>query len=286
MRSLAGKTLLITGGTRGIGLAIGLRAARDGANVAVLGKTVEPHPKLPGTIGEAADAIDRAGGRGLGCPCDLRQDEQVAAAVARTVETFGGIDIVINNASAIFLSGTLETPMKRFDLMQQVNARATFLTSQLCLPHLLQASNPHVLNLAPPLRMADAWFGPVLAYSLAKYGMSLCVLGMSQEFAAQGVAVNALWPQTGIATAAVRNMLGGDAAIECCRQPEIVADAAWAILTRESRSCTGNFFIDEDVLRAEGVTDFAPYAVNPNVPLMPDFFVGEPDLRQLRKLRS
>ncbi len=284
MRSLAGKTLLITGATRGIGLAIALRAARDGANIAVLGKTTEPHPVLPGTVQSAVEAIEAAGGRAIGCPCDVRSDEQVASAVEQTVAAFGGIDIVVNNASAIFLADTLHTPMKRFDLMQQVNTRATFLVSQTCLPHLLQAANPHVLTLAPPVELAKEWFAPTLAYTLAKYGMSLCVLGMSQEFHSRGVAFNALWPKTGIATSAVQNLLGGDRAIECCRRPEIVADAAQAILTRDARSCSGNFFIDEDVLRAEGETNFAQYAVNPAAPLMPDFFLGEPDLAQLQAM--
>lgn len=276
MRTLAGKTLLITGATRGIGKAIALRAARDGANIAVLGKTTEPHPKLEGTVDSAVADIEAAGGKAIGCVCDIRIDEQVAAAVDQTVKAFGGIDIVVNNASAIFLAGTLDTPMKRFDLMHQINTRGTFVTSQTCLPHLLKASNPHILALAPPVRMSDAWFAATLPYTMAKYGMSLCVLGMSQEFRAQGVAVNALWPKTGIATAAVQNLLGGDMATLCCRKPDIVADAAWAILTRESRSCTGNFFIDEDVLREEGVTDLEHYSVTPGAKLMQDFFLGEP----------
>jgi citronellol/citronellal dehydrogenase len=283
--SLAGRTVVITGGTRGIGLAIGLRLARDGANVAILGKTAEPNPKLPGTIFTAADEIRAAGGQALPIQCDLRMDDQVETAIEQTVAEFGGIDILINNASAIFLAGTLETPMKRFDLMHQVNVRATFLASQLCLPHLLKSDNPHILNLSPPADMDKGWFAGTLPYTMAKYGMSLCVLGMAQEFARQGVAVNALWPKTGIATAAVKNLLGGDAAVANCRHPEIVADAAWQIVTRPSPECTGNFFIDEEVLRAGGVTDFDQYAVTPGTSqLMPDFFLDKPDFAQLAKL--
>ena len=283
-RSLKDQTLLITGGTRGIGKSIALRAAQDGARVAILGKTTEPHPKLPGTIWSAAEDVKSAGGSAIGIRCDIRFDDQVEAAVEKTVSEFGGIDIVINNASVIFLAGTLDTPMKRFDLMHQVNTRGTFLTSQLCIPHLLKSANPHILNLAPPAEMHDAWFAGTLPYTMAKYGMSLCVLGMAQEFSRLGVAVNALWPRTGIATAAVQNLLGGEQAVTSCRKPEIVSDAAWQILTRDSRTCTGNFFIDDEVLTAEGVTDFDQYAVQPGTPLMPDFFLGKPDLKQLKEL--
>ena len=283
-RTLAGQSVLVTGGTRGIGRAIGLRAALDGAKVAVLGKTTEAHANLPGTIFDAAQEMTEAGGTGLPIECDIRFDDQAQASIDKVVGEFGGIDILVNNASAIFLSGTLETPMKRFDLMHQVNTRGTFLMSQLCLPHLTKSENPHILNLSPPADLDPGWFAPTLAYTMAKYGMSLCVLGLSREFARQGVAVNALWPKTGIATAAVGNLLGGEAALKRCRKPEIVADAAWNILTRNSRECTGQFFIDEDVLREAGVTDFDQYAVSPGSGLMPDFFLGEPDFKQLRQM--
>jgi citronellol/citronellal dehydrogenase len=272
MTSLRGKTLFITGASRGIGLAIGLRAARDGANVAIAAKTTEPHPKLPGTIFTAADEIQRAGGQALPLVVDIREETQVAQGVAKTVERFGGIDILVNNASAISLSGTLDTPMKRFDLMHQINTRGTFLCSQACLPHLLKAENPHILNLSPPLDLRPVWFGSHLAYTMAKFGMSLCVLGMAEEFRGR-VAVNALWPRTAIATAAVRNLLGGEEAIRGCRTPAIVADAAHAVFGKSARGFTGNFLIDEQVLRAEGVADFAPYAVDPGEPLVPDLFV-------------
>ena len=274
MPGLRGKTLLITGASRGIGLAIALRAARDGANLAVVAKTDKPHPKLPGTVHTAVDAIGAAGGRGLACLCDIRFEEQVQAAVEKTVAAFGGIDILVNNASAIQLTGTLDTSMKRFDLMHQVNARGTFLCSQKCLPHLLKAGNPHILNLAPPLNMETRWFAGHVAYTMTKFGMSMCVLGMAGEFNEQGVAVNALWPKTVIATAAVQNLLGGDEIINKARKPEIVGDAAHIILTRNSRKCTGNFLIDEDVLRETGVTDFDRYAVTPGGDLMLDFFIG------------
>ena len=270
--SLHGKTIFISGASRGIGLAIGLRAARDGANVVVAAKTTEPHPKLPGTIYSAAQEIEAAGGKALPLMVDIREESQVLAAVAKTVETFGGIDILINNASAISLTGTLETPMKRYDLMHQINTRGTYLCSQACLPHLKKAQNPHILNLSPPLNMTAHWFKNHVAYTMAKYGMSMCVLGMAAEFADEGVAVNALWPRTAIATAAI-NMIGGPAMLAGCRTVEIMADAAHLILTRDSRHCTGNFFLDEDLLREAGTTDFERYSMTPGATLIPDFFL-------------
>lgn len=272
MTSLRGKTLFITGASRGIGLAIGLRAARDGANVAIVAKTSEPHPKLPGTIHTAAAEIEAAGGRALPLMVDIRSDEQVLEAVAQTVARFGGIDVLVNNASAISLTGTLQTPMKRYDLMHQVNSRGTYLCSQACLPHLVKAERPHILNLSPPLNLEPRWFGPHVAYSIAKFGMSLCVLGMAEEFAGK-VAVNALWPRTAIATAAVKNLLGGDEMIRGCRTPEILADAAYAIFAKTPQELSGQFLLDEDFLRREGVTEFERYAVDPTAPLVPDFFV-------------
>ena len=272
MPSLSGKTVLITGASRGIGRAIGVACARQGANVVIAAKTVRPHPRLPGTIHDAAEEMERAGGKALAVECDLREEAQIAAAVAQGVERFGGIDVLVNNASAIFLAGTLETPLKRWDLMHGVNARGTFAASQACLPHLLRAENPHILTLSPPLSLAPRWFGNHVAYTIAKYGMSLCVLGMAEEFRERGVAVTALWPRTVVATAAL-NLLGGAETARHGRKPEVVADAAVAILRRDARSCTGNFFIDEDVLRAEGVTDLAKYAVEPGAELMPDLFL-------------
>ena len=271
--SLSGRTLLITGASRGIGKAIGLRAARDGANVVVLGKTATPHPRLPGTVHSAVEEIEQAGGRGLGCLCDIRFEDQVQAAVERTCAVFGGIDVVVNNASAIHLAGTRETAMKRFDLLQAVNVRGTFLVTRQCLPHLEQSSNPHVLVIAPPLNLEPRWFAPHLAYSISKFGMSLCVLGLAEELRDSGVAVNALWPRTAIATAAISNILGGEAMLRKTRRPEIMADAAHAVLVRDSRTCSGQFFIDDQVLAETGVTDLTAYAVDPESELMPDFFV-------------
>jgi citronellol/citronellal dehydrogenase len=271
MATLQGKTVFITGGTRGIGHAIGLRAARDGANVVIAAKTVEPHPKLPGTIHTAAADMDAAGGRGLGVQCDIRDETQILAAVDQAVDAFGGIDVCVNNASAISLTGTMQTPMKRYDLMHQINARGTFATTQACIPHLRQAENPHVLTLASPLNMDPKWFRNHVAYTMAKYGMSMCVLGMSAEFADEGIAVNALWPKTLIATAALAMIPGVDPGNG--RKPAITADAAHAILTRPARACTGNFFIDQEVLAEAGVTDFSGYAVDPSKPLLPDIFL-------------
>ncbi len=272
MADLAGRTLFITGASRGIGRAIALRAAADGANVAVAAKTTEPHPKLPGTIYSAAEEIEAAGGRALPLAVDVRSEEQVAAAIQRTVDTFGGLDVLVNNASAIFLAGTLETPAKRFDLMHQVNTRGTFFCSQAAIPHLARADNPHILMLAPPPSLDPRWYGPHLAYTLSKMGMSLCVLGLAAEQAERGIAVNALWPRTVIRTAALA-MLGDAFPRERTRRPEIVADAAHAVLVRPARACSGNFFLDEAVLREEGVTDFARYAVAPGEEPMTDLFL-------------
>lgn len=271
--SLKGKTLFITGASRGIGLAIALRAAHDGAAVAIVAKTVEPHPKLPGTIYTAAREIENAGGNALPIACDIRHAEQVAEAVKRTVETFGGIDILVNNASAIHLTGTLATPMKRFDLMHCVNTRGTFLCSQLCIPFLQKAANPHILNLSPPLNMEARWFAPHLAYTMTKFGMSMCVLGMAEELRADGIAVNALWPRTAIATAAVRNLLGGEQMVARTRKPEIMGDAAHWILTQRSREFTGNFCLDDETLAKAGKTDLSEYSVGAGASLLPDFFV-------------
>lgn len=272
MGALKDKTIFITGGSRGIGLEIAKRAARDGANIAIAAKTAEPHPKLPGTIHTAAGEIEEAGGKALALQVDIRDEDQVAAAVQQTVETFGGLDILVNNASAINLTGTLETPMKRYDLMHQVNARGTFCVSQACLPHLLKAENPHILNLSPPLNMQPHWFGNHVAYTMAKYGMSMCVLGMAEEFEDEGVGINALWPRTVIHTAALA-MLGGAVKPELCRTPEIMADAAYEIFKRPARETNGNFFIDEEVLAEAGFTDLDKYAVEPGNKLLPDLFL-------------
>jgi len=275
MTSLKGKTLFITGASRGIGLAIGLRAARDGANVIIAAKTAEPHPKLHGTIYTAAKEIEEAGGKALPLVVDVRSDEAVYDAVKKGVEAFGGIDVCVNNASAISLTGTLETAMKRYDLMHQINSRGTFLVSQACLPHLLKSSNPHILNISPPLDMREKWFAPHVAYTMAKFGMSLCVLGMAGEFRGKGVAVNALWPRTVIDTAAVQNLLGGAQTVNGSRKPDIMADAAHAIFTTPSRDLTGQFLIDEDFLRTRGVTDFDHYTTVPGASLISDFFLPD-----------
>ncbi|NBB14479.1 SDR family NAD(P)-dependent oxidoreductase [Caulobacter sp. SLTY] len=272
--SLAGKTLFITGASRGIGLAIALKAARDGANIAVAAKTAEPHKHLPGTIYSAAEEIEAAGGKALPLIVDVRDEASVYEGVEKCVAAFGGIDICVNNASAIQLTGTEATEMKRFDLMNQVNARGTFLTSKACIPHLKKAANPHVLALSPPLDLAPHWFGRHVAYSMAKYGMSLCMLGMSDEYRGQ-IAFNGLWPRTGIATAAIQFALAGDEGMRMCRTPEIMADAAYAIFNKPAAEFTGNFLIDDSFLYEQGVRDFEPYRVDPSRPLMPDFFVPE-----------
>ena len=275
MTDLANKTIFISGASRGIGLAIALRAARDGANVCMIAKTATPDPRLEGTIYTAAEEIEKAGGQALPVVGDVRNEESVAAAVAQCVERFGGIDIAINNASAINLAGTEMLEMKRYDLMQDINTRGTFVVSKLCVPHLKRAENPHVLTLSPPLNMDPKWFAHHVAYTIAKYGMSMCTLGMAEEFRGDGIAFNALWPRTMIATAAVANLLGGDEAMKRSRKPEIMADAAYAILTKPSRDCTGNFFIDDEVLAAEGTTDLSVYryANASEDELAPDLFL-------------
>ena len=277
MPNLHGKTIFISGGSRGIGLAIALRAARDGANITIAAKTAEPNPKLPGTIHTAAAEIIAAGGQALPVECDIRDEAAVVAAVDATTKHFGGIDILINNASAISLTGTLATSMKRFDLMFDIDVRGTFLCSQACLPHLQRSAaagrNPHILTLSPPLNLEPKWFKPHVAYTIAKYGMSMCVLGMAEEFRADGIAVNALWPRTVIATAALAMIPGAREQLAHTRKPDIMADAAHAVLLREARTSTGQFLIDEDVLRAAGVTDFDQYAMQPGLPLLPDLFL-------------
>src|SRR5499425_3106337 len=273
--SLQGKTLFITGASRGIGLAIGLRAARDGANVAIAAKTAEPHPKQPGTIYTAAKEIEDAGGKALPLICDIRFEDQVASAVETCVAKFGGIDVCVNNASAIQLTGTLQTDMKRYDLMNGINARGTYLVSRTCIPQLRRAANPHVLMLSPPLDMNARWFKGHTAYTMAKYGMSMCVLGMAAEFKDEGIAFNALWPRTGVATAAIRNALAGDEGMRRCRTPDILADAAYIVFNKPAREFTGHFLIDDTFLAQNGVTDFNKDRVDPSKDLMPDFFVPD-----------
>lgn len=275
MSGLAGKTMFLSGGSRGIGLAIARRAAADGANIALIAKTADPHPRLEGTIYTAAEEIEAAGGTALPIVGDIRHDDQVSAAVAATIKAFGGIDICVNNASAINLSATESMPMKSYDLMQDINTRGTFVVSKACIPHLRQAENPHILTLSPPLNLARHWFRNHVAYTIAKYGMSMCTLGMSAEFASDGIAVNSLWPRTIIATAAVQNLLGGDAAMRQSRKPEILADAAYVIFNRPSRETTGNFYIDDEVLAEAGITDLSGYAYVPDATLQRDIFLDE-----------
>jgi citronellol/citronellal dehydrogenase len=275
MATLHGKTLFITGASRGIGLAIALRAARDGANIAIAAKTAAPHPKLPGTIYTAAEAIEAAGGRALPLSVDVRDDVAVKTAIDQTAQRFGSLDIVVNNASAIALTKVVETDLRRFDLMHQINARGTFLVSKFAIPHLERAANPHILMLSPPLDLQEKWFAPNTAYAMAKFGMSLVVLGLAGELRSQGIAVNALWPRTTIATSAIKNLLGGDLIMRRSRKPEILADAAHSIFLKDSRSFSGNFLIDDSFLASEGVTDFAPYRVDAGELLAPDFFVPD-----------
>jgi citronellol/citronellal dehydrogenase len=277
MADLAGRTLFISGGSRGIGLAIALRAARDGANVALIAKTAEPHPKLEGTVFTAAEEIEAAGGQALPVVGDIRDEDQVNAAVAQAVERFGGIDVCVNNASAINLSGTEQMEMKRYDLMQDINTRGTYVVSKACIPHLRQSGNPHILTLSPPISLEPRWLQGHIGYTIAKYGMSLCALGFAEEFREAGIASNALWPRTIIATAAVQNLLGGDAAMQRSRKPELYADAAYAIVTRPSRECTGNTYLCEDVLAEEGVTDFGEYMYVDGAEPQVDLFVDSVD---------
>jgi citronellol/citronellal dehydrogenase len=272
-RSLAGKTLFISGASRGIGLAIALRAARDGANVALIAKTAEPHPKLEGTVHTAAAEIEAAGGAALPIVGDIRDEEQVLAAVEQAVERFGGVDVCVNNASAINLAGPEDLEMKRYDLMQDINTRGTFVVSRACIPHLKRAENPHILTLSPPISLAPRWLAPYVAYTIAKYGMSLSALGFAAAYRSDGIASNTLWPRTLIATAAVKNLLGGDAAMSRSRRPELYADAAYAVITRPSRECTGNSFLCEDVLADEGVTDLDPYSYVEGAELQVDLYV-------------
>jgi citronellol/citronellal dehydrogenase len=278
MTSLRGKTLFVSGGSRGIGLAIALRAARDGANIAIAAKTAEPHPKLRGTIYTAADEVRAAGGKAMPIICDIREEAQVIAAIDQTVAELGGNDICVNNASSISLTNSQMTDMKRFDLMMGINTRGTFMVSKYCIPYLRKSDNPHILMLSPPLDMQAKWFQHSTAYTMAKFGMSMCVLGLSAELKSAGIAVNALWPRTTIATAAVGNLLGGDAMMRASRKPEIMGEAAYVIFTKPSRRFTGNFCIDDKVLYDSGVRDFEPYRVDRSVPLMSDFFVPDNDV--------
>jgi citronellol/citronellal dehydrogenase len=273
--SLQGKTLFITGASRGIGLAIALRAARDGANIAIAAKTDTPNPKLKGTIHTAADEVEQAGGKGLAIVCDIRDEESVKAALATTAQKFGGIDIVVNNASAINLAPVEQLEMKRFDLMHQVNARGTFMVSKYAIPYLEKAANPHIMTMSPPLDMQEKWFAGHTGYTMAKFGMSMVVLGLAGELRPKGIAVNALWPRTTIATAAIENLLGGDKVMKMSRKPEIIADAAYRLFHKSAREFTGNFLIDDTFLAAEGVVDFEPYRITPGSPLAPDFFVPD-----------
>jgi citronellol/citronellal dehydrogenase len=273
--SLKGKTLFITGASRGIGLAIALRAARDGANVAIAAKTDQPHPKLEGTIHTAAEEIEKAGGKALPLVVDVREEKQVAEAVEKTAAQFGGIDIVVNNASAIQLTRTPETDMRRYDLMHQINTRGTYMVSKYAIPHLERAKYPHILALSPPLDMQEKWFAPHLAYTMAKFGMSIVILGLAGELKSKGIAANALWPRTTIATAAIKNLLGGDRIMSMSRTPDIIAEAAYRIFQKPSREFTGRFLIDDTFLAGEGVTDFDQYRVDPTQPLAPDFFVPD-----------
>ena len=275
MTTLQGKTLFITGASRGIGLAIALKAARDGANIAIAAKTEAPHPKLPGTIYTAATEVEQAGGRALPLVVDVRDEQAVKNAIDKTAATFGSLDIVVNNASAIQLTGIAETDMRRFDLMHQINARGTYMVSKYAIPHLQRAANPHILTLSPPLDIQEKWFAPHTAYSMAKYGMSLVVLGLAGELRPKGIAVNALWPRTTIATAAIQNLLGGDMLMRRSRSADILADAAYRIFLKSARGFSGNFLIDDTFLAGEGITDFEGYRVDPSEPLAPDFFVPD-----------
>ena len=268
------KTVIMSGGSRGVGLEIAKVLGKDGANIAILAKTTEPHPTLPGTIFTAADEIEEIGGNALPIVCDIRFEEQVEAAVEETVNKFGGIDVCINNASAIHLTDTVNTPMKRYDLMHNINVRGTFMLSQKCIPHLINGKNPHILTLSPPLDIARKWFGMTLAYTTAKYGMSLVAHGLAEELGRHNIASNCLWPRTSLDTAAVRNVIGAEL-VKGSRKPSIYADAAYAVLKRDSSSCTGNFFLDQDVLKEEGITDFDQYAVDPDATLVSDFFVDD-----------